>query len=42
MRERDTVYTFRDEVDQPPEYDHEEHDVVIVDGEAMTYRSYRR
>jgi hypothetical protein len=42
MEERDTPYAFRDEVEQSPSYDHEEREVVIVDGEAMTYRSYRR
>lgn len=42
MEDRDMPYTFRDEVAQPPTYDHEEREIVIVDGEAMTYRSYRR
>lgn len=42
MEERDTNYVFRDEVEQPPHYNADEEDVVIVDGEAMSYRSYRR
>jgi hypothetical protein len=42
MEEHDTPYVFRDEVAQPPDHDFEEREVVIVDGEAMTYRNYRR
>lgn len=42
MRERDTKYVFRDEDESVPSHDPEERDVVILDGEAMTYRRYRR
>ncbi|SEO77639.1 hypothetical protein SAMN04487948_10568 [Halogranum amylolyticum] len=42
MEERNMPYAFRDEVEPSPSYDDEEREVVIVDGEAMTYRSYRR
>ncbi|MFB6122601.1 MAG: hypothetical protein ABEJ78_04010 [Haloferacaceae archaeon] len=42
MEERDTTYIFRDEIEDPPEYDPEEREVVIVDGEAMSFRWYRR
>lgn len=40
MEVRDSPYVFRDEPDETPEYDDEGRDVVIVDGRAMTYRSY--
>ena len=42
MEERDTPYVFRDETATEPTYDPEEREVIIVDGQAMTYRSYRR
>lgn len=42
MEERDTPYRFRDELAAEPTHDPEEREVVIVDGHAMTYRSYRR
>ncbi len=42
MEESDRPYVFRDEVNESPEYDPEEKEVVIVDGKAMSYRSYRR
>lgn len=42
MEGRDTPYIFRDEVESSPTLDPEEREVVIVDGRAMTYRSYRR
>jgi hypothetical protein len=39
---RDSPYVFRDEREAPPEYDPEEREVVIVDGQTMSFRSYRR
>ncbi|WP_269844160.1 hypothetical protein [Halegenticoccus soli] len=42
MEAIDTPYVFRDEVEEPPTYDVEEREVVIVDGQAMSFRSYRR
>ncbi|MFC6724072.1 hypothetical protein ACFQE1_06725 [Halobium palmae] len=41
MRTHGTTYVFRDEVDPEPTHDPEGRDVVIADGEAMTYRRYR-
>ncbi|MFB6130793.1 MAG: hypothetical protein ABEJ28_08245 [Salinigranum sp.] len=35
-------YVFRDEKDEPPAYDPEEREFVIVDGQTMSFRSYRR
>jgi hypothetical protein len=41
MEQHDTPYVWRDEQvvlrDSPPE----DHDTVIVDGQAMSYREYR-
>ncbi|WP_267195355.1 hypothetical protein [Halegenticoccus tardaugens] len=42
MEAIDTTYVFRDEVETPRTPDPEGRDVVIVDGQAMSYRSYRR
>ena len=42
MEESDRPYVFRDEAEESPEYDPEEKEVVIYDGQAMSYRSYRR
>ncbi|MGM0604493.1 MAG: hypothetical protein ACQETB_02350 [Halobacteriota archaeon] len=42
METRNSPYVFRDERERRPQYNPEEADVVIVDGEAMTYRRYRR
>jgi len=42
MEPNDTPYVFGDEPPQPPSHDPEGRDVVIIDGEAMTYRSYHR
>ena len=43
MEERDSPYVFRDEPADPVEgaTDHTDEDVVIIDGRAMTYRTYR-
>ena len=43
MEERDSPYVFRDEPDDPVggTSDHTDEEVVIIDGRAMTYRSYR-
>ena len=38
----DSPYVFRDEEMEQPEYDPQEREVVIVDGQAMSFRSYRR
>jgi hypothetical protein len=42
MDDRDSPYRYRDEVEQSAEHDPEEREVVIYDGQAMSYRSYRR
>lgn len=42
MEPRDSPYVFREEPPEPMEHDPEGRDVVIVDGQAMTYRSYYR
>ncbi|WP_256360025.1 MULTISPECIES: hypothetical protein [Haloprofundus] len=42
MEGDDSPYRFRDERTQSPVYDPEERETVIVDGQAMSYRSYRR
>ena len=41
-REENSPYVFRDERESAPEYDPEEREVVINDGQAMSFRSYRR
>ncbi|WP_348609429.1 hypothetical protein [Halobaculum rarum] len=43
MEERDSPYVFRDEPDDPIGVvsDRTDEEVVIIDGRAMTYRSYR-
>ncbi|WP_435064693.1 hypothetical protein [Halobaculum sp. EA56] len=43
MEERDSPYVFRDEPTDPVggASDHTDEEVVIIDGRAMTYRSYR-
>jgi hypothetical protein len=41
MEERDSPYVFREEPAEPPTPDPEGRDIVIVDGEAMSYRTYR-
>ncbi|GAA0218343.1 hypothetical protein [Halobaculum roseum] len=43
MEERDSPYVFRDEPDDPVggASDRTDEEVVIIDGRAMTYRSYR-
>lgn len=40
--EKNSPYVFRDEPEPTPEYDPEEREVVIIDGQAMSFRSYRR
>lgn len=40
MDERPSPYVYRDEPTDEPAHDDEGRDVVIVDGRAMTYRSY--
>ena len=42
MEEPNSPYIFREEQDRPSEHDPEGRDVVIVEGRAMSYRSYRR
>lgn len=42
MEELNSPYIFREERDGPKEHDPEEKEVVIVDGRAMSFRSYRR
>jgi len=42
MEPSDAPYVFGDESPQPPSHDPEGRDVVIIDGQAMTYRSYHR
>lgn len=42
MEARDTTYVFRDETEPVPSHDPQERDVVIMEGQAMTYRRYRR
>ncbi|WP_255634951.1 hypothetical protein [Haloprofundus salinisoli] len=42
MEGDDSPYRFRDERMSAPMYDPEERETVIVDGHAMSYRSYRR
>ena len=43
MEERDSPYVFRDEPADPVggAGDRTDRELVIIDGEAMTYRSYR-
>ncbi|UIO99057.1 hypothetical protein Hbl1158_10995 [Halobaculum sp. CBA1158] len=43
MEERDSPYVFRDEPADPVGVvsDRTDDEVVIIDGEAMTYRTYR-
>jgi hypothetical protein len=40
MDQRDSPYVFREEP-AAPDHDPEGRDIVIVDGEAMSYRQYR-
>lgn len=42
MEPRDSPYVFGDESPQQTSHDPEGRDVVIIDGQAMTYRSYHR
>ena len=42
LEREDRPYVFRDEKVALPAYDGEEREVVIVDGQAMSFRSYRR
>ncbi|MGM0590602.1 MAG: hypothetical protein ACQETI_03055 [Halobacteriota archaeon] len=42
METQNSPYRFRDEVEAPPSYDPEEREIVIIDGVAMSFRSYRR
>lgn len=42
MNQRDSPYTFGAEQAVQPTSDPEGHDLVIIDGEAMTYRHYTR
>ncbi|SFR43316.1 hypothetical protein [Halogeometricum limi] len=35
-------YVSRDEVEEVADYDPEEKEVVIVEGQAMSFRAYRR
>jgi len=42
MERTDSPYVFRDEVASTPNHDPRERDVVIVDGQAMSYRVHRR
>jgi hypothetical protein len=36
------AYVSRDEVEETDSYDPEEREVVIVEGQAMSYRAYHR
>jgi hypothetical protein len=42
MESRDSPYVFGDEPPEQPSHDPEGRDIVIIDGTAMTYRSYHR
>ncbi len=42
MVQSNTPYVFGDEPPRPASHDPEGRDVVIVEGQAMTYRSYHR
>ncbi|ATW89644.1 hypothetical protein halTADL_2940 [Halohasta litchfieldiae] len=42
MEPRDSPYVFGDEPPREASPDPEGRDVVIIDGQAMTYRSYYR
>lgn len=43
MDEQDSPYVFRGEPAEPADdHDHDDAEVVIVDGRAMSYRWYRR
>jgi hypothetical protein len=42
VHELDGPYLSNDEIEELGLYDPEERDVVIVDGEAMSYRAYHR
>ncbi len=42
MEPSDTPYVFGDESPRAASHDPEGRDVVIVEGQAMTYRSYHR
>lgn len=42
MDGNDSPYVFRDEPETASEPDPEGKDVVIIEGQAMAYRSYRR
>lgn len=39
---QNSPYTFRDEAGDSPRYDPEEREIVIVEGQAMSFRWYRR
>jgi len=42
MEPSDTPYVFGDEPPRQRSHDPEGRDIVIVEGQAMTYRSYHR
>jgi hypothetical protein len=42
MEEPNSPYVFREEPDEPGDQDVVDGEVVIVDGQAMSLRSYRR
>jgi hypothetical protein len=41
MEQTNSPYVFREEHEQAGPHDPEEKDLVIVDGESMSYRAYR-
>jgi hypothetical protein len=41
MAQRDSPYVFREEASDSGSHDPEGKDLVIVDGESMSYRAYR-
>lgn len=41
MEQHDSPYVWRDEPDVLPDQPPDDHDTVIVDGQAMSYREYR-
>lgn len=41
MEQHDNPYVWRDEPEVLPDQPPDDHDTVIVDGQAMSYREYR-